>query len=259
MMTVSFATGPDGCDIIAPAGTTRVRIMGWTPGQPGRPHLIFLKNDRDPFSVPVDASPSALRCLPSGEYRGDFLDGAGKKHGTSFAFTIQHLRDEPESEKANSGPSIDPVLQQTIDRLEARIDSLLGAVKDMLKSATAVVDKAMNTQIEVVKVMPEAMRATAKLISAANGRGGLVEAASELQDIWENAPVSDNNLETVLNSPVVVGAAAALQKYMAKAAENSAEAAANGSGRRRENMAERVARMSAAADDAALRRASART
>lgn len=259
-ITVSFATGPDGSDILVPDGTEWIRIMGWTPGKPGAPSMIFLEDDPEPFRVAPDAPPSALNRLPSGNYRGVFLTRTGKRISRSFPFAVKHLGGEPGGEPgANNGVGSDPYTQRYIERLEAAVDKFTGQIDKLADKLVALANKAMDTQVEVVKVMPKSVEASSKLVGAANGDGRIAENVSELFDVMERVPSADSNLETVLNSPVVVGAAAALQKYMAKAAENGAEAVAAKQSGRRESMAERAARISAAADDRAGRQVMARS
>lgn len=254
---ISFAVGPDGSDLFAPAGTEKIRIMGCNPGKAGAPWLIYVEDDPEPFCVATDAPPSALSCLPSGNYRGVFVDRAGKRLGNSFPFALRHMGKEPGQQHVNDTNDADPQMQRQLDRLEEQNQKLLATIDKLVNNTIELAKRAMDTQIEVTKVMPKAIEASANMVAASNGGGSLAQAASDLQDIWENAPAADNNLQTVLSSPVVVGAAAALQKYMAQAAENGAEVVAHSNGRRRESMAERAARLSAAADDAAARRAAA--
>ena len=120
-------------------------------------------------------------------------------------------------------------------------------LKETMILVRQLAEKAIDAQIEVARSMPKVVEASATMLTAARG-GGLSEVANEVREIMENAPESGSNLETVLSSPVVVGAAAALQKYMAQAAQNGAEAVAN-NGHKGESMAQRAARIAAKANN----------
>lgn len=253
---ITFATEPDGSDIFAPPGTVRIQIRSWTPGKAGAPRHIWIEGSDEPFSVAPDAPVSALGCLPSGDYRGVFVDRAGKRLGSSFKFAVQRLGQKPQRGHGKEAPDLDPYAQRQIERLEAMVDKLSGLVNTLVETTVDLAKRAMETQIEIVKVMPKTIESSAKIVGASSSAGDFAEAATTVQSIIDNAPAgADSNLQAVLSSPVVVGAAAALQKYMAKAAENGAEAMVSDAGSRRESMAERAARISAAADNAAARRA----
>lgn len=252
---ISFATEPDGSPLVAPANTKRVTVKGWNPGQRGAPWYIYVNDSREAFSVATDASASALACLPSGNYKGICVDGAGKPVGMSFDFALRHLGGGPGSEQANETSAIGPELQKYIDRLEALNQKLLGVIDKLVDRTLTLANKILDTQIEVVKVMPKSVDASAEMIRASHSGGDLAQAAERIQDIWESAPNDGSQLSTVLNSPVVAGAAAALQKYMAKAAENGAEVMAGRQNNGHENMAERAARLAAAANDRARKAA----
>ena len=254
-LIVSFASDADGSDILVPKGTARIEIRQCTPGKPGPPRLLFLDGFDGAFSVAPDATPDELRCLPSGHYRGLFKDASGKRIGQSFPFSIEHLGGpEKPSVEANDVRAVDALMQRHLDRLEAQNQKFLEMITELASVLIGVANKAMEAQQETVKVMPEAIKASARMVDASHG-GTVVETVSTLEKINELMPsAGDSNLETVLNSPVVIGAAAALQKYMAKAAENGAESFASQSPAG-ESMAERAARLSAAADDRAARRA----
>lgn len=254
--TIAFATDENGCPIVAPAGTKWVYVKGYNPGQPGRPWYMTIEGKDGIFRLPPDAPPSALTCLPSGNYKGEFRDAANKvitREG--FEFALRHIGKEPGPGQANEAPGIDPALEKRLDRLEEQNKELLGVVRGLVSDVVAMAKEAQKTQIEIVKVMPKAIEASAQMVKASHGGGSLAQAAEQIQDIWEAAPSDASQLSTVLNSPVVVGAAAALQKYMAKAAENGAETMASSEHNGRESMAERAARIAAAANDRARKAA----
>ena len=235
-------------------------IMGYTPGKAGPPSFIFVNGCSEPFSVPPDAPPSALSCLKSGTYRGVFFDSAQKRIGKSFPIAINHVGEEPEGAANDAPGAVSPGVQEQLNGYKELVDKLTVLVDKLVTHTVETSKEALRTQVEVTKVAPKVLEASAQLLKASKDSSDFAHAAKQVQEVWESAPEPDaSQLETVLNSPVVIGAAAALQKYMAKAAENGAEAMVANDKPRRENMAERAARLAAAANDRARREAAARS
>lgn len=169
---------------------------------------------------------------------------------------LEHIDDEPAPEasaEVGQTTQAEMYLREVISELRDVNRELRGIVEKVVDKLGQSYEVAVKAQVEMTKNVPGVVEAAARMLEAAQG-GGLSKAADEIRQIWENAPENGNQLETVLNSPVVIGAAAALQKYMAQAAENGAQiVASNNNGPRKESMAQRAARLAAAANDRAAR------
>ena len=119
-------------------------------------------------------------------------------------------------------------------------------VKDSHERLGQLTGNVLETMVKIAEVMPKTVESSASVVNAARNNG-FSEVANEVRDLIESTE-GGSNLETVLNSPVIVGAAAALQKYMAQAAQNGAEAMAARNGSGGETMAQRAARLASQAN-----------
>ena len=125
-------------------------------------------------------------------------------------------------------------------RLQAQTEMLHETLIKTVHQVTIALDKMTNAQVELTKHLAPVVEAAAATVSAARGRG-FASIADELQAVMDVMPEQGNSLETVLSSPVVIGAAGMLQKFMSEAAKNAAASAA-GVGGHSENEAARQAR-----------------
>ena len=256
---LSFLLQLDGSPVMAPAGTERVVIMGYTPHKAGPPKYLYRENN-ERFSVGPNDPPSALGVLESGHYRAAFFDRNNTRIGKdSYPFEIQHLDKKPEQRELAHEPLPEqhPQTQRLLDRYEAMAQKLLGLTEKLVSHVVELSKKTLDTQVAVVAVTPKTIEATSKVLGASIKGGELSETVNAIEHLKDAVSSDGSNIEAVLNSPVVIGAAAALQKYVAKAAENGAEAMAKDDGH--ENMAERAARLAAKANDRAARKAVARS
>lgn len=214
-------------------------------GKPGRPS--FLCRGRKRVKYPIDVDPDTIMELPSGTLHFDPLDANGQRVGESIFVTLEHIDDEPdapEDEGANDAPArMESQWQMVFDEMKEMNRELRKSVDSVVKCLRESYADTVKANVEITRHLPGVIDASARMLEATQG-GGLSKAADQIREIWESAPEGQNNLETVLGSPVVVGAAAALQKYMAQAAENGAEAmASQNGGKRRESMVQRAARL----------------
>ena len=226
-------------------------------GKPGRPGYLCREGRRVVYSVDVEPDRVAAE-LPSGRYRYVFLDANGLPLGVTFMVVIEHLDDDRRAaEQARErAQHVDPRLEQLIATMNREIQALreeknelLSMFREAMGAMRQFAEKTLEVNVELTKSIPK----MAETVIRRRGEG-MLEAAKEVKEIWDAAPEGENQLETVLNSPVVVGTAAALQQYVAKAARDGAEKAASNSnnGQRRESMAQRAARAGAAANERAL-------
>ena len=256
--TLQFADQENGDPVEVPGSTVKIVFKRHRRGEAGAPALVFRKGTGQQFSLKPDASADELGELPADSYRCQPYDSKGNRVGKPFYVEVVHLGPDPGDEggPASEGASIDPMMAKLLDEMRQERQELRGMVKALMGAVQQFAEKALAAQVELAKAMPRVVEASATVINASHG-GGLSQAADEIQRIWEAAPEGGSNLETVLNSPVVVGAAAALQKYMAQAAQNGAEAVATNShgGKGRETMAARAARMAIAANNRAAQAA----
>jgi hypothetical protein len=246
---LKYADDENGDPIKVPGSTVKIAVMRHKKGQPGAPARVYLHERR--FTVAPDASADALAVLEADSYRLQPLDAEDKRVGRAFYVEIIHLggKSDGTEEPAPAAPSpVEAERERFYEEMRQERQELRTLLKETMVLLRQFAEKALDTQIEIAKAMPRTVEASATMLTAARG-GGLSEVANEVREIMESAPDGGNNLETVLNSPVVVGAAAALQKYMAQAAQNGAETmASSNNGQRGENMAQRAARIAAQAN-----------
>lgn len=247
---LQFADDESGDPIVVPGSTTKITVMRHTKGQPGAPARVM--RDGKLFIIAPDAPADALAMLPSDSYRLQPLDKKGKRVGKAFYVEIVAIDSDEAAEDKNAKSPVDEERDRFFEELRQERQELRALLKDTILLVRELAQKALDTQIEIAKAMPKTVEASAHMLTAARG-GGLSEVANEVREIMENVPESDSNLETVLNSPVVIGAAAALQKYMAEAAKNGAQVLAESNGQD-DNVARRVARMAAQAHNKSLRK-----
>lgn len=248
---LQFADDENGDPIVVPGSTKKITVKRHQKGQSGAPAQVTLNGK--PFSVTPDAPADALAALPANSYRLQPYDAKGKRAGKPFYVEIVAIVTGDDTRDKSVKSAVDEERERFYEELRQERFELRAMLKDTIVLIRELAQKVLETQIEIAKAMPKTVEASATMLTAARG-GGLSEVAAEVREIMESAPESGSNLETVLSSPVVVGAAAALQKYMAQAAQNSAEVAAEeNNGRRGESMAQRVARMAAQAHTESLR------
>lgn len=252
---LQFADDDNGDPIKVPARTDKIRVMRHKPGQKGAPGRFYINEKQ--FMVAPDAPADVLGVLPANWYRLQPLDASGKYiTGTAFYVEIIHLDSGPEDTEpeAPAARPVDTERERFYEEMRQERQELRAMLKETQTLLRQFAEKALDTTVEMARAMPKSVEASATMLTAARG-GGLSDMANEVREIMELAPENSSNLETVLNSPVVIGAAAALQKYMAEAAQNGAEVIAQrNSGGGGETMAQRAARLAIEANKRAAQR-----
>ena len=243
-IATKIATDDHGSPVMVPATAVEFQVMRIREGKPGRPS--FLCRGRKRVKYPIDVDPDTIMELPSGTLRFDPLDANGQRVGESIFVTLEHIDDEPDAPEdggTNDAPArMESQWQMVFDEMKEMNRELRKTVDTVVKTLRESYADTVKANVEITRHLPGVIDASARMLQATQG-GGLAKAADEIREIWEAAPEGSNNLETVLSSPVVAGAAAALQKYMAQAAQNSAETMAEDNGKRRESGAQRAARI----------------
>ena len=238
-----FADDENGDPITVPATTAKIYVSRHKPGGAGAPKRLLVGKKR--YSVPPDAPDTALAELPADWYRCQPVDAKEKRIGQAFYVEVVHLDGGPEADAPEkAGPrAMDTERERFYEELRQERQELRAMIKETNAQLRQFAEMAFATMTKVAETMSRSVEASASVVTAARG-GGFSEMANEVRDLIESAPDGGaTNLETVLNSPVVVGAAAALQKYMAQAAQNGAEAMAARNGSGGETMAQRAARL----------------
>ena len=247
---LQFADDENGDPVTVPASTVSLRVMRHRQGQAGAPARVHVENKL--FTVAPDAGPDALSILPEDSYRLQPLNAKGKYVGKAFYVEIVKLgapvNDEEPTPEVQS--TVDADRERFYSEMRHEMQELRALVRDVMVGLKHSADKALDTQSELTNAVAKIVDAAASMIGAARGPTH-AQVASELRDILENPPANNgSNLETVLNSPIVVGAAAGLQKYMAEAAKTGAEVMAGAQhGQNGESGAQRAARIAAQANN----------
>lgn len=207
-------------------------------GKIGRPARVMLHGQ--PFELSIRASWKDVAILPSGVYRLEPRDGNNQKVGKTAIIEISHLDDVSGRSGSQADPSgDDDDLDDHDERAYAAHSEALKLIEQLqdanrqlhesqlrgMETMRQAVEKTMHAQVELTKHLANVIEAAARTVDASHG-AGLSNQAEQIKQIWDSVPEGSNNLATVLNSPVVAGAAHALQKLVADAARQGAEAAA---------------------------------
>lgn len=240
---LQFADDDHGDPVTVPATTAKIYVSRHKPGEPGAPKRLHTGKKR--YSLPPDAPDTALAELPADWYRLQPVDAKEKRIGQAFYVEVIHLDGGPEADTPGKAApkAIDAERERFYEELRQERQELRAMVKETNAQLQKFAEMAFATMTKIAETMSRSVEASASVVTAARG-GGFSEMMNEVREVIDAAPeAGSTNLETVLNSPVVVGAAAALQKYMAQAAQNGAEAMAVRNGGGGETMAQRAARL----------------
>ena len=251
---IPFIDDDNGNPVKIPATVKTFRVKRFQGhGKPGRPINVCVGKKLLELTTPL--KPGDLGRLPAGLCGLDGYDANGKRVGKRIMVDVEHLDGEPYAGEGESTGSLSPVetaLMAVIKRLEAQTREIHETLVKVVDTLARTVESSNKAQIEVAKQAAPVVEAAAQLVETARN-GGLGTTAEELRKIWDVMPETSSNLETVLSSPVVVGAMATIQKHVAEAAKNSAEAVAGG-GQPSQNTAARIARQLMKLDAEELRR-----
>jgi hypothetical protein len=248
-ITAPLTEDAQGNPKLLPANAVKFLVKFYEEGKIGRPGTFYM--DGRPLEFPITATWEDIGILPNGVYRFVPVDANGGRVAPTEFIEIRHLDEGPEPEDAQPANEESAAYAQAmklIAELKAANRELHESQQKAMETMRQAMEQTTKAQVDLTKHLANVIEAAARTVDASHG-AGLSRAADEIREIWDSAPESANNLETVLSSPVVVGAAHALQKFIANAAEESAVAAAESEGgRRTESMASRAARIAAAAN-----------
>lgn len=241
---IDIAEDQHGNPIMVSGKTTKCRVAIYKEGKVGRRAYVYI--DRKPVELPLPIQPSDLNILPSGDYCFYPLDENDRRVGKGFIVSVVHL-DGKDGSDANgetaSANDMSPVVREVMkicEELRAANremhENMLKAMETMRKAA----EETTNAQVQLTKHLAEVVEASARNVDASHT--GLSRAADELHKIWNAAPETTNDLETVLKSPLAAQVVMGVQKIIADIASKSAETVAGG-GEPSQNKAAKVARM----------------
>ena len=249
---IPFIEDADGKPVRIPATVTKFRAKRFRgEGKAGRPAHICTADGLLELKAPL--KPSDLAKLPTGLCGLYGYDANDKRVGERIMVEIDRLDDDgQDSPSSGAGHAGDSSFREANKRLESQCRDLHEALLKAMEIMGKAMEQMARAQVELAKQSAPVVDASASMVEAARS-GGLGKAAEEIRGVLEAFPEDNtSNLETVLSSPLVLGAVNMLQKQVAEAARNGAEAVAGG-GEPSRNKAAEIGRMLARAEAEKLR------
>ncbi len=205
------------------SSAVKIAVRTQPSSKGGHPGMTYI--DGAPFFVPLEATWSDVGVLPTGCYRFQQVDANGRSVGACAKITITHLDEIEEEEREGTGISAEA--QEIISGQRKDNKDLLAALLEAVKILSNTVESMGKANVGMAEKMGGVVDSARDSMDTAHG-AGLSKRAQEIRDIWDTMPESDSNLATVLNSPVVMGAAHTIQKFVADAMKPDAHMATGG-------------------------------